>query len=86
MFEKALFELVQQFYHATEIANVATCGQRLRWSALAQKIKTIVADKWTTVEHHLNSEGLESMFENTENVDIGDFTEPGAGEEANYFV
>jgi len=24
MFEKALFELEQQFYHATEIANVAT--------------------------------------------------------------
>jgi len=24
MFEKALFELVQQFYHATEIGNVAT--------------------------------------------------------------
>jgi len=33
-----------------------------------------------------NSEDLESMFENTENVDIGDFTEPGAGEEANDFV
>jgi len=24
MFKKALFELVQQFYHATEIDNVAT--------------------------------------------------------------
>ena len=24
MFKKALFELVQQFYHATEIGNVAT--------------------------------------------------------------
>ena len=24
MFEKALFELVQQFYHAREIGNVAT--------------------------------------------------------------
>jgi len=24
MFKKALFELVQQFYHATEIANEAT--------------------------------------------------------------
>ena len=24
MFKKALFELVQQFYHATELANAAT--------------------------------------------------------------
>jgi len=24
MFKKSLFELVQQFYHATEIANVVT--------------------------------------------------------------
>ena len=37
MLKKAVFELVQQFYHATEIANVA--------NALADKIKTIVSDK-----------------------------------------
>jgi len=30
MLKKALFEHVQQFYHAREIANVAICGQRLR--------------------------------------------------------
>jgi len=32
MLKKAVFELVQQFYHATEIANVgcSQCGQRLR--------------------------------------------------------
>jgi len=32
MLETAVFELVQQFYHATEFGNVATSqyGQRLR--------------------------------------------------------
>jgi len=40
-FTTALFELVQQFYHATEIGNVAKCGQRC--SAIADK--TIVSNK-----------------------------------------
>ena len=39
----AVFELVQQFYHATEIGNVAQWGQRLRWSVLSEKIKPIVS-------------------------------------------
>jgi len=39
MLKNSVFELVQQFYHATEVA------QRLRWSALADEIKTIVSDK-----------------------------------------
>jgi len=45
MLKNARFELVQQFYYATEIASVACCGQHLRWSVLAGKIKTIVSDK-----------------------------------------
>ena len=42
-----VFELVQQFYHATEIGrpNAVNCGQRLPWSALADKINAIVLDK-----------------------------------------
>ena len=39
----AVFELVQQFYHATEIGS--RCGQRMHWSAIADKAKTIVSDK-----------------------------------------
>ena len=34
---------MQQFYHATEIANVAHAVSA--WSALADKMKTIVSDK-----------------------------------------
>jgi len=33
----AVFQLVQQCYHATEIGNVAIYGQRLRWSAIVDK-------------------------------------------------
>ena len=41
----AVFELVQQFYHAAEIGKKGQCGQRMGWSAIADKIKTIVSDK-----------------------------------------
>jgi len=37
MWTTAVFKLVQQFYHATETGNVAQCGQRVRWSATADK-------------------------------------------------
>ena len=40
----SFFELVQQFYHDTEIGNVANANQHLRCSAIADKIKTIVLD------------------------------------------
>ena len=53
MSKKALFELVQQFYHATELKKCSHCDQRLPWSALADKIKTIASDKWTIAEHNL---------------------------------
>ena len=42
MLATAVFELVQLFYHVTEIDNVG-CGlggQHLRWSAIANKTKT----------------------------------------------
>jgi len=47
MLETAVFELVQQFDHATEFGNVATSqySQRQRWSATADRIKTIISDK-----------------------------------------
>jgi len=47
MLETAVFEFVQQFYYATEFGNVANTqyGQRLRWSAIADQIKTIISDK-----------------------------------------
>jgi len=38
MLTPAVFELVQQFYHATEIGNVVSWVQRMRWSATADKI------------------------------------------------
>jgi len=46
MSKTAVFELMQQFYRATN-RNwwCSQCGQRLRWSALTYKIKTIVSDK-----------------------------------------
>jgi len=40
----AVFELVQQFYHATEMGNVGS-GVSLHWSTLEDKIKTIASDK-----------------------------------------
>jgi len=52
MLTSAFFELVQQFYHATEIGNGiwateigSQYGQRIRWSDTADKINTIVLDK-----------------------------------------
>ena len=46
MLTTAVFELVQLFYHATEIGNVANAVRAwMRWSAIAYKIKAIVLDK-----------------------------------------
>jgi len=46
MLKTAVFELVQQFYHATEFGNVAntvsTCADQ---ACIADKIKTIISDK-----------------------------------------
>jgi len=43
MLATTVLELVQQFYHATEIGS--QYGQRIRSSAVADKTKTIVSDK-----------------------------------------
>jgi len=53
MLTTAVFELVQQFYRATEIVNVAICGQRLRCSAIADKKRQSFWIKWTVAEHNL---------------------------------
>jgi len=45
MLKTAVFELVQQFYHATQIGIISQCGQRLRWSAFGDIMKSIVSDK-----------------------------------------
>jgi len=45
MLATAVFELVQHFYHATEIGSQCGRGQHMRWSAIADKTKTIVSDK-----------------------------------------
>jgi len=39
MLTTVVFELVQQFYHATEIGNVVKCGQCMRWLAIAHSIQ-----------------------------------------------
>jgi len=41
----AVFELLQQFYNATEIGNNSQCGQHLHSSAIAGNTKTIVSDE-----------------------------------------
>jgi len=54
MLATAVFELVRQFVHATEIGKQCRqCGQRFRWSALGDKIKTLFRIKWTIAEHNL---------------------------------
>jgi len=43
--KNCFFELVQQFYHATESGLRSQYSQRLSWSTVADKIKTIVSGK-----------------------------------------
>jgi len=45
MLATAVLELVQQFYHATEISNVANGVSACVDAAIADKSKTIVSDK-----------------------------------------
>ena len=44
MLATAVFELLQKFFHATKIDNVAN-GQPLRWSTIADKINATVSDE-----------------------------------------
>jgi len=41
--------------------NCSQCGQRLRWSATADKIKTTVSEKGTVAEHNLHAQWMKGL-------------------------
>ena len=54
MLKTTVFELMQQFYHATEVGNVDNAANACADQPLTDKIKTIVSDK-------VNHRGTQSL-------------------------
>jgi len=53
MLTTAIFELVQQFYHATEFGNLANAVSTCAAQPLQTKQRQLFRIKWTIAEHNL---------------------------------